>query len=97
LARCNSGRSDNLEVLYTYKANDVVGAEACLKGYLKKYQYRKYKEVYQADLTMIKDFIKSCSEVGAKLIAKEPKMKMKGGFYIVVDKVTPCQMNFATS
>ena len=80
----DTGRADDIELLYTYQANDVVGAEGCLKAYLKKYQYRKYKEVYQADLSMIKEFTKSCSNIGAKLIQNQSKTKMKGGYYIVL-------------
>jgi phage anti-repressor protein len=85
LRNYNTGKADDIEVLYTYKANDVVGAEGCLKAYLKKYQYRKYKEVYQTDLKMIKEFMVSCAEVGAKLVQKSTKSSMKGGYFIVVD------------
>ena len=84
LKNYNTGKADDVEVLYTYQANDVVGAEGCLKAYLKKYQYRKYKEVYQADLSMIKEFMQSCSNIGAKLVQKQVKSTMKGGYYIVL-------------
>jgi hypothetical protein len=73
-------------VLYTYHANDIVAAEACLKAYLKKYQYRKRKEVYEVALPVIKRFLKSCADVGAKLVQKQGKSVMKGGHYIVVDR-----------
>jgi phage anti-repressor protein len=81
------GKADDVEVLYTYRADDVVGAEGCLKAYLKKYQYRKYKEVYQTDLQMIKEFMKSCSDIGAKLVQKSTTSKMKGGYYIILDRI----------
>lgn len=84
LKNYNTGKADDVEVLYTYQANDVVGAEGCLKAYLKKYQYRKYKEVYQADLSMIKEFMQSCSNIGAKLVHKQVKSTMKGGYYIIL-------------
>jgi hypothetical protein len=31
--------------------------ESCAKAMLKKYQYRKYKEVYQTDIRMMKEVI----------------------------------------
>lgn len=82
----NTGRADDVEVLYTYRTDDVVGAEGCVKSFLKKYQYRKYKEVYQTDLQMIKELLKSCSEIGAKLVHKTSKSVMNGGYYIILDK-----------
>ena len=82
------GRADDTELLYIYEADDIVGAEGCLKAYLKKYQYRKYKEVYATDLTIIKKFMKSCCDIGnAKLVSKKEKSELKGGsYYIFVDK-----------
>ena len=85
LRQYNVGKADDIEVLYTYHANDVVAAEACLKAYLKKHQYRKRKEVYEAELPVIKRFLKSCADIGAKLVQKQGKSVMKGGHYIVVD------------
>lgn len=80
----NVGRADNIEVLYTYKAPDIIGAEGCLKAYLKKYQYRKYKEVYETSIDIIKEFTKSCANIGAKMIQKQNKSIMKGGYYMVL-------------
>ncbi len=82
----NTGRADDVEVLYTYRTDDFAGAEGCVKSFLKKYQYRKYKEVYQTDLQMIKELLKSCSEIGAKLVHKTSKSVMNGGYYIILDK-----------
>ncbi|NBX50662.1 hypothetical protein EBT25_12165 [bacterium] len=39
-----------------------MGTEACVKALMKKYQLRKYKEVYQANLEMIKNLIEKCDE-----------------------------------
>jgi hypothetical protein len=84
LGNYNSGRADDIEVLYTYQVPDIVGAEGCVKALLKKYQYRKYKEVYQADVDMIKELLKGCGDLSAKIHYKKQKMEMKGGFYIVL-------------
>jgi phage anti-repressor protein len=85
LRNYNSGRADDVEVLYTYKVPDIITAERCIKALLKKYQYRKYKEVYQADVEMIKELLHDCNSISAKMHYKQQKMTMTGGFYIVVD------------
>jgi len=89
LRQYNTGRADSVEVLYTYQTDDVVGAEGCLKAFLKKYQYRKYKEVYQANIDMIKAIISSCDET-AKYTrvysnARADKL-MTGGYYMVLER-----------
>lgn len=37
--------------------------EICLKGLLKRNQYRKRKEFYQVDIDIINELIKSCDEL----------------------------------
>ncbi len=86
LRNYDSGRANDVEVLYTYRVPDIVGAEGCIKSLLKKFQYRKYKEVYQADIDMVKELIKGCGDLSAKLHYKKQKMEMTGGYYIVIDK-----------
>lgn len=85
----NTGRAEDIDLLYIYEAPDIYGAEHCVKGFLKEYQKRKYKEVYEADLKMIKDLIKGCANLGAKLTHKQSKTKQAGGYYIVIDKEVP--------
>jgi len=58
-----SARGDALDVLYLYKTEDMVAVEACAKGALKGKQYRKYKEVYEASLDVIKDVIEGCGKL----------------------------------
>lgn len=81
----NTGRSEDIDLLYVYQTPDIHGAEICAKGFLKKYQLRKYKEVYQANLALIKDLIGSCARIGAKLVHRNSKERMTGGYYIVID------------
>ena len=38
------------------------GVEQCIKGLMKVAQYRKYKEVYQVDLEILKKFLKNCDD-----------------------------------
>ena len=52
-----------MDVLYLYKTEDMLAVEACAKGALKGKQYRKYKEVYEASLDVIKDVIEGCGKL----------------------------------
>ena len=83
LANYNSGRADDIEVLFTYETDDVDSVEACVKGLLKQNKYRKYKEVYQADINMIKDFIKGCVQLKMRYRSPKPSV-LNGGYYIGV-------------
>jgi len=85
----NSGQADDIEVLYTYRVPDIVSAEGCVKSLLRQFKYRKYKEVYQADINMVKELLKTCGDISAKLHYKKQKMEMTGGFYIVIHEDTP--------
>ncbi len=38
--------------LYIYESYNIIEVERCVKSYVK--QYRKYKEVYKADINMLR-------------------------------------------
>ena len=56
----NSPMANDLEVIFQYETDNVQQVESCIKSYMKKSQYRKYKEIYQVDLNIIKKAIKEC-------------------------------------
>lgn len=50
----NSPMANDIEVLFKYETDNVEQVEACVKVLMKKFQYRKYKEVYQINLNILK-------------------------------------------
>ena len=52
--------------MYLYETDDIDAVEKCIKAFIKKYQYRKYKEIYQVNIDIIKSFINKCGDI-AKL------------------------------
>ena len=56
----NSPMANDLEILFQYETDNIEQVELCIKAYMKKAQYRKYKEIYQVDLDIIKKTIKNC-------------------------------------
>ena len=75
----NSPMANDLEVLFQYETENINQVEMCIKAYMKKAQYRKYKEVYQVDLDIIKNTIKNCdveiNEINKEIESKNKKQK----------------------
>lgn len=90
LATYSTGTADGVEVLFKFRTDNHRAVEGCVKAWLKEYQYRKYKEVYQANINMIKRIISGCDGIGLGLLKKEfissKAPKMTGGYYLVLGK-----------
>lgn len=54
----NSPMANDLEVLFQYETENLDQLEICVKLFMKKAQYRKYKEIYIFDI--LKSIIKDC-------------------------------------
>ena len=82
----NAAHANDLEVMYRYRTDDVVAVEGCLKSMLKKYQFRKYKEVYQANIDMIKNLIDGCDKLSLRSeYTNRKQLKNNGGFYVITE------------
>lgn len=77
----NSPLANDIEVIFQYETEDIIQVEMCLKAKMKKAQYRKYKEIYQVDLDIIKETIKDCDDEIKKTNKKieTANKKQKGG------------------
>jgi phage anti-repressor protein len=75
----NSPMANDLEVLFQYETDNIDQVELCIKAYMKKAQYRKYKEVYRVDLDIIKKTIKNCdaeiNEINKEIESRNKKQK----------------------
>lgn len=56
----NTGLANNLKILFELEVNDVEMVENCAKAFLKQYQYRKRKEVYETSLEIISGMLDKC-------------------------------------
>jgi len=77
----NSSSGNDIDVLFQYETDNTDQVESCVKVLMKKSQYRKYKEIYQIDINILKKTIKDC-EIKLKEINKEiikSNKKQKGG------------------
>lgn len=80
----NSSKGDGIIPILVYETDDILAVENCVKALLKKYQYRKYKEIYEADADFIKESIRLCDEANncLNLISKN-KSKIKSDNYFI--------------
>jgi hypothetical protein len=85
LKQYNGDKKDDIIPLYIYETDDIDEIERCIKHYAKKYQYRKYKEVYKADINTLKDLINDCGEFNDKtnLKNKWKSNKQNGGNHYI--------------
>ena len=63
--------SHDINILYYFETDDIDSVEKCTKAFMKKYQYRKYKEVYQVNIDIIKEVITSCGKIPENIRLKE--------------------------
>lgn len=95
----NSGNANSVEPVFILKVNDINTVENCVKSICKQSQYRKYKEVYEIDLEVLKKTIVSCDDLSnsvsnafknmKKKELKDKIEKLKGGkkdHFIYIDK-----------
>ena len=67
-----SPMAHDIEVLFYYESDNIKEIESCIKTLMKKYQYRKYKEVYKINIDIIKSLIEQCDSI---IIDTDQKVK----------------------
>lgn len=75
----NSPLANDLEVIMSYEADNVAQLEQCVKVIMKQAQYRKYKEIYEVDLDIIRTVIKDCDANLKQFNDRIDKKNKKGG------------------
>lgn len=83
LSNYNAGLSDNLELVLIYEADNIIQLEKCIKISMKKAQYRKYKEIYEINIDIIKKVIKNCNSNLVQVKNIKTKKEIKGGANIL--------------
>ena len=84
----NSPLANDLDIIFQYETENIDQVESCIKSYMKQAQYRKYKEIYQVDLDIIKKALKDCdlkiNEYNKDII--KYNKKQKGGFRNIINE-----------
>ncbi len=72
-----SSLANNIEILFYLETDDAKTVEQCIKNIAKKYQYRKYKEVYEINIDIIKFLATQCEKLKFDLDKKVKISNMK--------------------
>jgi phage anti-repressor protein len=80
-----TGHLEEVEVVMQYRTDSVQKVEQCIKLMLKKHQLRKYKEIYQVNIDIIKKIISGCdnlSSITKEVFTLRKPTTMTGGYYV---------------
>ena len=83
----NSGNANDVEPLFILPVNDIDSVEFCVKKACKKHQYRKYKEVYEIDIDVLKEVISECNDFVNKLASLLNNKKEKKKFNAKISRM----------
>ncbi len=95
----NTGNANDVEPLFILKVIDIDSVETCIKVACKTYKYRKYKEIYEIDIDVLKQIMTKCNDMitfAIKNNTKNPKKVMKNNinkmrekknkYFLLIDK-----------
>jgi len=84
----NTGTLDGVDIVFKFRTDSYMKTEQCLKIMMKDHQLRKYKEVYQINLDIIKQLVAKCDKTAeyVRTYSKPQPSKLTGGFYVVLDE-----------
>lgn len=80
---------DGVQVVFKFRTDSYKKTEACVKLMLKERQLRKYKEVYECNLDMIKSIVQKCDDTASYTRVHtnvKADREMTGGYYMVLEK-----------
>ena len=80
----NSGNANDIEPIFILEVDDIDNVELCIKRTIKEFQYRKYKEIYEVDIDVLKQVMMRCDEFVnsmKKLVSKKKEFKKLDRLY----------------
>jgi hypothetical protein len=80
----NSSHIDDLEIVFIYETKYIDEIESCLKALLKKKQYRRRKEIFMIDLSLLKELLDGCEKMVLKTYNKPKIFKNPNRMYAML-------------
>jgi phage anti-repressor protein len=77
----NTGLANDLKILFELEVDDIDMVENCAKAFLKQFQYRKRKEIYETSVEMISGMLEKCDVFShsVKEFFEQHKKEFKAG------------------
>lgn len=85
----NADKANDIRPILIYETENPDSVESCIKNAIKKFKYRKYKEVYEVNIDILKEVINECdcSTQKLSLITKNKPLNQTGGnLFLMFDK-----------
>lgn len=84
-----TGRLTDVDVLFKYRTDDLKAVEGCIKSTLGGSVYQARREIYRANLDMIKGIVARCAGVSSwtQEYMRRKESTMTGGTFMVVDRL----------
>jgi len=81
LSTYQTGKLENIDVEFVYKTDNLIEVENCVKALVRTRKLKKYKEIYNIDLSILKSLIEDCSRLSIKAVYKGKKNNNTGKLY----------------
>ena len=86
-----SSLAEDIEILFYLETDDAKTVESCIKNFAKKFQYRKYKEVYEVNINILKSLAIKCEKIKLDIEDEQKLSKMEDDknkkYYINISKI----------
>ena len=79
-----TGKADDVEVVFVYKTHDHEAVEKCVKALAEKHRVESGKEIYHLNLDMLKEIMVGCGKLSMKLEHRMRGASQVGGDYYVL-------------
>lgn len=85
-----SSRSDDIEVMFVFRTDNVRAVEACAHGTLLAKKKRHRREIFECDIDVIKAVVRGCEKMQERILKLEYKANgpgvLTGGCYMCIVK-----------
>lgn len=82
-----TGKLEDVEVVFLYKSNDHEAVEKCVKSLVQKHRLNSNSEIYHLNLDMLKTIINGCGRLSMKLEHRmKGESKIGGQYYMVLER-----------
>lgn len=85
----NGDKLDDVQPLFLLETDNLQQVEECVKTFVREYQYRKYKEIYEIDLDMLKEMVHDCAAFAENVHVKKQfkrSMQRTGNYFMAIYK-----------
>ncbi len=89
----NPGNANDVEPTFIMRTPNINTVETCIKSACEIYQHRKYKEIYEIDIDVLRKIMEKCNDVNIFAINNKSK-NIKKETTVVIDRMKTKQSKY---